>query len=311
MRNAGMKPSCRVGLGILAILFLSGPLTVCAQEPCCGECADQVGEPRLKFLDDLWRLGRTGSFRDPFEERIETDRHDFTQSTTTVGRGVAQVEAGYTYFYSDNEEEIEQAHTTPEMLVRLGLTEDIEFRIRWTYAWGFVDEGDDVDSAEDLRWSFKLRATDQDGWIPESALELRFTAPTGGRAFSTEQVEFGLDYIYGWKIIEGSELYGSTGFGTQALGDFGLVPEEPASDRFIAWTQSVALGTEITERTTMYNEFYGIFSYGLEDDYAEVYFNIGVDYYATHNLVLDLRVGVGLTPDSDDFFSGVGGGYRF
>ena len=116
---------------------------------------------------------------------------------------------------------------------------------------------------------------------------------------------------WGRKQFEGSELYGSTGFGTQAWGDFGLVPEEPASDRFLAWTQSVALGTEIAERTTMYNEFYGIFSYGLEDDYAEVYFNIGADYYVTNNLVLDLRVGVGLTPDSDDFFSGVGGGYRF
>jgi len=311
MMNAWMTRSGKLGLGILSILLLSGQLTVSAQQACCGEGGDPGWEPRLKFLDDLWCLGRTAGHRDPFEERIETDRHDFTQSTATVGRGVAQVEAGYTYFYGDNGEEIEQAHTTPEMFVRLGLTEDIEFRIRWTYAWGFVDEADDVDSAEDLRWSFKLRATDQDGWLPESALELRFTAPTGGRAFSTGQVEFGLDWIYGWEIIEGCELYGSTGFGTQALGDFGLVPEEPASDRFLAWTQSVALGTEIAERTTMYNEFYGIFSYGLEEDYAEVYFNIGADYYVTNNLVLDLRVGVGLTPDSDDFFSGVGGGYRF
>jgi hypothetical protein len=306
-----MTRSGRFGLGILAILLLSGQLTVSAQESCSGECVDPGWEPRLKFLDDLWSLGRIRSCRDPFEERIETDRHDFTQSTTTVGRGVTQVEAGYTYFYSDNQEEIEQAHTTPEMLVRLGLTDDIEFRVRWTYAWGFVDEGENVDSAEDLRWSFKLRATDQDGWLPESALELRFTAPTGGPAFSTTQVEFGLDYIYGWEIIDGWELYGSTGFATQALGDFGLVPEEPAGDRFILWTQSVALGAELTERTTMYSEFYGLFSHGLEDDYAEVYFNIGLDYYLTDDLVLDLRVGAGLTPDSDDFFSGVGGGYRF
>jgi len=297
--------------GILALAMLSGQQTVSAQEPCCEECGDQASGPKLKFLDDLWRLGCTAPSRDPWEERIETDRHDFTQSTKTVGRGVAQVEAGYTYFYDDNGEEVEQAHTTPEMLVRLGLTEDTEFRIRWTYAWSFADEGDNQDSAEDLRWSFKLRATDQDAWIPESAVELRFTAPTGGSAFSTEQVEFGLDYIYGWEVADGYELYGSTGFMTQALGDFGLVPEEPASDHFIAWTQSVALGAELTEQTTMYSEFYGIFSYGLEKDYAEGYFNIGLDYYVTRNLVLDVRGGVGLTPDADDFFSGLGGGYRF
>ncbi len=300
-----------LGAGILAMTLLSGWLTVSAQEPCSADCAEQAWDPQLKFLDDLWRLGCTAPSRDPLEERIETERHDFTQSTTTVGRGIAQLETGYTYFYNDNGAEIEQAHTTPELLVRLGLTEDTEFRVRWTYAWSFADEGDNQDSAEDLRWSFKLRATDQDGWVPESAVELRFTAPTGGSAFSTEQVEFGVDYIYGWEISEGYELYGSTGFMTQALGDFGLVPEEPASDHFIAWTQSVALGAELTERTTMYSEFYGIFSHGLEDDYAECYFNVGFDYYATRNLVLDVRAGVGLTPDSDDFFSGLGGGYRF
>lgn len=311
MMDVWMMRTRQFGWGILAILLLSGPFGVSAQERGGQEYGDSGWQPRLKFLDDLWYLGHTHSDRDPFEERIETDRHDFTQSTTTVGRGVAQVEAGYTYFYSDREQEIEQAHTTPEMLVRLGLSDDIEFRLRWTYAWLSVDEGHQADAAEDLRWGFKLRATDQDGWIPGSALEIRCTVPTGGREFSTEQVEAGLDYIYGWEIVEGCGLYGSTGFGTQAWGDFGLVPEEPASDRFIVWTQSVALGTEITDRITVYQEFYGIFSYGLEDDYADAYFNVGVDFYVTNNLVLDLRSGVGLTPDADDFFSGIGGGYRF
>ena len=306
-----MTRNDRFGLVILTMVLLSGQRTVAAQEPCSDACVDPIREPRLKFLDDLWHLGRTNSYRNPYEERIETDRHDFTQSPTTVGRGVAQLEAGYTFFYRDHEDEIERAHTTPEVLVRLGLSDDIEFRLRWTYAWEAVDEGEIAESAEDLRWGFKLRATDQDAWIPESALELRFTVPTGGSDFSTRQVEAGLDYIYGWQIVEGWELYGSTGFGTQAWGDFGLVPEEPASDRFIAWTQSLALGTEITEQITMYQEFFGIFSYGLQDDYAEVYFNVGVDFYATSNLVLDVRSGVGITPDADDFFAGVGGGYRF
>ena len=64
---------------------------------------------------------------------------------------------------------------------------------------------------------------DECGWIPESALELRFTAPTGGSTFS----------------------------------------------------------------------------------------NIGIDYYLSNDIVLDIRAGIGLTTDSDDFFAGVGGGLRF
>jgi hypothetical protein len=31
----------------------------------------------------------------------------------------------------------------------------------------------------------------------------------------------------------------------------------------------------------------------------------------TDDFVLDVRAGVGLSPDSDDFFTGIGGGYRF
>ena len=49
----------------------------------------------------------------------------------------------------------------------------------------------------------------------------------------------------------------------------------------------------------------------MEDNFSISFFNIGVDYYLSENWVVDVRVGVGLTNDSEDFFSGVGGGYRF
>ena len=94
--------------------------------------ADESG---LMFLDDLFHPLNVDASRDPWEERIETDRHDFTQSPKTVGRGVGVIETGYTYFYEDTGEEIEQSHVTPELMLRLGLTEDIELRIHWNYAW--------------------------------------------------------------------------------------------------------------------------------------------------------------------------------
>ena len=172
-------------------------------------------------------------------------------------------------------------------------------------------EEDDVDGVQDLRWAFKLGMTDQAGWVPESALEIRFTAPTGGNAWTTKRVEFGLDYIYGWKITDCVSLYGSTGFGTNALGDFSVLPEEPASDRFILWSQSVAVGFELTEKNTLYTEYYGLFSHALEDNVSIGFFNVGLDHYVTNDLVIDFRVGVGLTDDSDELFTGFGGGYRY
>lgn len=273
--------------------------------------AQEYESCRILFLDDLFDPCCSACQRNPFEERIETERHDFTQSATTVGCGVFQIEGGYTYFYKDHEHEIEQSHTGPELLLRYGLSDDIEFRLRWNYAWRFVDGGDDLQGAEDLRPSIKLGITDQECWIPESALEVRMTVPSGGNAWTTDRVEFGLDYIYAWEVGECWELYGSTGFGTDGLGDFGLLPEEPASDRFLAWSQSVGIGCDLTERSVLYAEYYGLFSQDLEHDFSIHVFNLGLDYYVSNNFVLDLRVGKGLSDDADDLFVGAGGGYRF
>jgi len=269
------------------------------------------GEPFLEFCDDFTKPARCQ--RNPYEERIETERHDFTQSAITVGHGVFQVEGGYSYFYKDSEGEIEGSHTGPEMLLRYGVSEDIEVRLRWNYAWQFIDVEPDESGSEDLRYSVKLQMTRQieEGLLPTSALEIRGTAPTGGEAYSTGRVEFGLDYIYLWELTEELTFAGSTGFGTDGLGEFGLVPEEPTTDRFTTISQSAVFGLEVSEKNTLYAEWYGIYSQGLDDEFVVSVFNIGIDHYFTDDFVFDVRSGVGLSADSDDFFFGVGGGYRF
>jgi hypothetical protein len=265
----------------------------------------------FEFCDDFTKPA--SQQRDPWEERIETERHDFTQSAVTVGRHVAQIEGGYTYFYKDTEEETESSHTAPEMLLRVGLSEDIELRLRWTYVWQFIDEEPDLIGSEDLRYGLKLQMTRQSccGYVPTSALELRGSAPTGGEAFTTGRVEFSLDYVYQWELSEGVTFAGSTGFSTYGFGDFGIIPDEPSEDRYLSMSQSAVLGLELTESNMMYAEWFGIFSDGLEDEFVVSVFNIGIDHYVTNNFVLDVRAGLGLTDDSDDFFTGVGGGYRF
>jgi len=267
----------------------------------------------FEFCDDFVKDVRLQ--REPYEERIETERHDFTQSAVTVGRGVFQVEGGYSFFYKDTGEEIESSHTTPEMLFRVGLSEDIELRLRTNYAWQLIDEHPDVSGSEDLRVSVKLQLTRppecEESCIPTSAVEIRGTVPTGSETWSTNQAEFGLDYIYQWEIAEGTTLAASTGWGTNGFGDFGLVPELPASESFNVLTQSVALGCELSDQNTMYAEWFGIYSDNLTDEFSISVFNLGVDHYVTDNIVVDIRVGKGLSDDSDDFFCGVGGGVRY
>lgn len=265
----------------------------------------------FEFCDDFTKS--VCCQRDPYEERIETERHDFTQSAVTVGRGVLQFEGGYTYFYKDTGHEIEGSHSTPELMVRYGISEDIEIRLRTNYAWQFIDEEPNQEGAEDLRYSIKLQLNRQcEGSIrPTSALEIRGSAPTGGNDFSTDRAEFSLDHIYQWECSDGITFAGSTGFGTNGFADFGLLPVNASADRFVALSQSAVLGCELSEQNTLYAEWFGIFSQGLADEFVVSIFNIGVDHYVSDNIVVDIRFGKGLSSDSDDFFCGVGGGVRY
>lgn len=128
------------------------------------------------------------------------------------------------------------------MLFRYGISEDIELRARADYIWSFIDEADNTEGAEDLQLGVKLGMTEGEGILPESALELGITVPTGGEAWSTDRVQFGADFIYGWELSERVELYGSTGYFQNAFGDFGYLPEEPAGDRFFVMSQSCRSG---------------------------------------------------------------------
>jgi hypothetical protein len=273
------------------------------------------------FWDDLFGDCPSPS-RDPYEEPIETDRHDFTQSARTVGRGVAQIEAGYTYYYKDGADEIENSHTGPEMLLRYGLSEDIEFRLRWNYAWIFKsakdehEEVNDLDGAQDLIWGFKLQLTEQECGRPEMALRLASTVPTGGSDFTTNGVEIGADVVYAWELANGWELAGSSGAFRNGGGEFSLVALGSTggmglTSDFVAWAQSVALGIPLNERMELYLEYYTIFSDGLPQEFTLGFVNAGVDFLITDDLVFDIRLARGLTSDSDDLFAGVGGGIRF
>ena len=117
-------------------------------------------EPRLLFWDDLFHPLHVDESGDPWEERIETDRDRLHAVSIYCWSGVGIAEMGYTYFYLDTETETEQSHTTPELLLRLGLTEDIEFRVRWDYAWSSIEqahhETEYLEGGEDLRWGLKL-----------------------------------------------------------------------------------------------------------------------------------------------------------
>src|SRR5262245_22982885 len=66
----------------------------------------------------------------PGEDAIATDRPDFTEASSTVGKGRIQLEAGYTFIRDRAAGVTTTNHSYPEALLRIGaFAEWLEFRI--------------------------------------------------------------------------------------------------------------------------------------------------------------------------------------
>src|SRR5687767_13047429 len=104
------------------IVLLASSAAEAADRPCC--C-----QQRRTLL--LW----PGQELEPDEEGpLETDRPDFTEASSVVGRGRAQLEFGYTYIEDEEGGTRVRTHSFPETLLRVGmLREWFEFRIAWNY----------------------------------------------------------------------------------------------------------------------------------------------------------------------------------
>jgi len=242
----------------------------------------------------------------PYDEPLATDRPDFTEASSSVGRGVIQLESGYTYTYDDDDANdiIRREHSGPEIVLRYGLTDRIEARLVWNYLWESNREnGVDqfTDGADDLTVGSKVEITDEEGWIPESAVILHLITPTGGGAFSNHHVESQINYCYGWDLTEETYLAASTGHTTAT---------DDAVDRYNQFHQSASVGTSLTEKLGFYIEYFGLYFDGREDDVPENYVDGGFTFQFDYNNQFDIRAGKGLNEAADDFFGGVGMSFR-
>jgi hypothetical protein len=236
-------------------------------------------------------------------EPLITDRPDFTESSVTVGMGVVQIEAGYTFTFDDNEDGKVNEHSYPETLFRVGMfAEWFELRLGWNYGESaetvFGGGDSNVEGAEDLYIGSKFALTPQSGCLPETGLILQMTLPTGASAFTTDEVMPGVNYLYGWDLTETFSAGGSTQV-NRALDDNG-------EDFYVEFAQSITTGFGLTDKLGSYAEWFMFAPAGAETAENQQYFNAGFTYLFTDNIQWDIRAGAGLNDAADDFFTGTG-----
>lgn len=284
-------PSSRIGW--LAVLLLA--------------CGEGVGAQESEPFGGL-SLREPGEVFGEQEEEIETDRDSFTPATTVVGRGRTLVESSYSFI--DNRGSAD-SHSFPELLTRVGLTENIELRVGWNYeigGGGSVSSSGSTGEEEplgngkteegSLLYGLKFAMTKQDRWLPQSALIVHATTPTAGPETATQ---FNTGYVLGWKLSHDWTL--------DAAMRYSAASEE--GDHFNLWAPSVVLKMPIREKWTTHVEYFGIFTEHRENERNAQYFSPGIHYLLTPDFEVGIRVGWGLNKDSANFLSNIGAGVRF
>lgn len=236
-------------------------------------------------------------------EPIVTDRPDFTEASSTVGRGVAQLEIGYTYFHDNDGLTRATLHSYPETLLRFGILADwLELRAAWNYSTTHVT-GLENSGANDLYLGVKIGLTPQQGILPEMALVPQMTVPTGTSGFSNGEALPGVNWLYGWDLTDRWSTAGSTQFNRTVDGGSGQ-----ANTR---WAQSWTTGYALSDRAGAYAEWFALFPHSAETDRTEHYFDGGLTFLVNDDMQFDIRAGKGLSDASADFFVGTGLSIRF
>ncbi|HVT29056.1 MAG TPA: transporter [Lacipirellulaceae bacterium] len=236
---------------------------------------------------------------------LETDRPDFTESPSTVGRGVFQAESGYTFTHDNSHGDRTADHSFPETLYRLGVGADwFELRAYWDYEVEQTKIGGVTESgADDLVLGMKFALTPQQGCLPETGIILEMSVPTGADAFSADKVLPGIEYCYDWDITKEWSLSGMTALE-------GAV-DEVTNDRYDEFQQTLSLEYSWTEQVKSYTEWYVLSPISADTNGPQYYFDGGFTVLINNDLQWDIRAGAGLNDAADNFYAGSGLSMRF
>lgn len=280
-------------------------------------------------LSALWRpnlVGQPVEREWDFSNLINTDRSDFTDATTAVGKGVLYVENGYTYRHIKTSTFDFTRTSIPESLVRIGVTDALEFRLKWNGAivLNYVDQQTGLrrtsDGGDDLLLSVKYEVWQQQNLLPMMTFVGGSTVPSGSGSITAGVVQPNAQLVFGWGIRRWLYLKVSSGVDfnrvsnpiqivTTTPGETILVVEK---DNVIEIHQSASLLFQVSKRLGGFAEWYALVDEKTSDTRPQNFLDTGLFMYLHPHLQADLKVGqqVG-NSEIDHVFAGGGLSFRF
>jgi hypothetical protein len=233
-------------------------------------------------------------------EPISTDRPSFTEAVSTVGKGVAQLETGYTFYRNGDS----QAHSWGEPLLRYGaLYNWLELRIAFLPVTEYAGNSSiSYPGINDFYFGSKVALTKQDGILPQTALIGQCIIPAGFGTVPGNTWLPGINYLYGWDLNEKIKLTGSSQLDRAAETDV---------SQYLEVAQSGNLKFELSEKVSTFTEFFALLPHSAHEKRPEYYFDCGLQFQISEDAQADMRIGTGLNAEADNLFAGGGLSFRF
>ncbi|MFP6768976.1 MAG: transporter [Planctomycetaceae bacterium] len=254
-----------------------------------------------------WNFGGQDQGGPNRDAPLVTDRPDFTEASSTVGRRVLQVEFGYTFTMDEEPSGRMHHHSAGEPLLRYGFGADwFELRLAFFPVSQRTDSGGGWSTqggSRDLYLGTKIALTSQECHYPEMAIILQSTVPSGSRGFTNDEVLPGANLLYSWEVNNAISIGGST----QANRSL----DESTNDPYLDIAQSATVVLGLSDKIGMFTEWYAFFPDGADTARVEHYFDGGFTVLLSNDVQFDIRAGYGLSRSADDFFVGTGLSIRF
>ncbi|HUN80959.1 MAG TPA: transporter [Phycisphaerae bacterium] len=257
----------------------------------------------------FWIFGEAAPLTSP----IVTDRPGFSDSASLVPRGHFQVESGYTFTYDREGHSRTIDHNMPELALRTGLTDWLEFRAQWTgYSYTetlnriktpagrTVNDTNHDDGCRDTNFGFKVPLLQQKDWMPTISLITTLYVPSGADSKRPNNTVPEWKLPWNYSFCKEFTAYGSI---------LGRVVDADEGE-FYQTAATLAGGYHVTDKLTLYLEYYGVYPSNRTQDCAHL-LSGGPIIQITDNLSLDMRAAVGLNEQAPDFQASIGFGIRF
>jgi len=245
-------------------------------------------------------FSQTESENNTVSEALVTDRPDATEASSTVGKGILQIETGGLYdSFGDNTITAEN-YTYNTTLIRYGILDNLEIRLGWDFVEGVTKvNGTKLDNVASgfspLLLGVKIDIAEEHNGMPEIAL-IGHVFPLFSASEDYRPESTGIDFRFSFShtLSEKSSLAYNLG------GEWGNDSPEAAA------IYTVAYGYSITDKFGMYAELYGDLP---EDSSAHHYWDAGFTYLVSNDIQLDTYVGTSITK-GQDILLGLGASFR-